>query len=130
MEEHDIDQFDDRSSSHFLTRSDYHNAKMVNYQETYTFEKGSFMPEIYQEMQHKSYGFISGIKKEAKSKKNARNVPAKQGIPLDHKHAIHEGRDKVAYTKEIRRYVVGFSLEHAINKIKIPILLTELIKNQ
>ena len=35
--EPDIDQLGDVSSSHFLTRSEYHYTKMANYHETYNF---------------------------------------------------------------------------------------------
>ena len=96
--EPDIDQLDDVSSSHFLTRSDYHYAKMVDYHETYNFEKGSYMPEIYQEMQHTSYGLRSGIKHAAHGKKNARNVPAKQGLSLEKKHDQQGSGDRVVET--------------------------------
>ena len=50
----DIDQWDDVSSSHFLTRPEYHYAKMANYYETDNFEQGSYMLDISQEIQHKS----------------------------------------------------------------------------
>ena len=62
--EPDIDQLDDVSSSQFLTKSEYHNAKMVDYQEM-------------QEMQQNSYGHRSGMKQATQGKKNVKNVPIK-----------------------------------------------------
>ena len=56
------------------------------------------MPEIYQEIQHKSHGLISGIKQATQGKKNARNVPAKQGLPFEQKQVIQGSRDKFADT--------------------------------
>ena len=42
--EPDIDQLDDVSSSHFLTKSKYHYAKMVDYHGTNYFKQESYMP--------------------------------------------------------------------------------------
>ena len=98
VEDLDIDQFDDGSSSHFLTRFDYQYAKIANYHESNNFEQVTCMPKIYQEIQHKSHGLISGIKKATQGKKNARNVPAKQGLPSEQKQVIQGSRDKFADT--------------------------------
>ena len=46
----DIDQLDDVPSSHILTRSEYHYAKMVDYHETDNFEQDSYMLDIFQEV--------------------------------------------------------------------------------
>ena len=46
--EPDINQLDDVSSSHFLTRSKYNYAKMDYYHETNNFEQGSYKPDICQ----------------------------------------------------------------------------------
>ena len=57
-------------------------------------------------------------------------VPAKQNLPLNQKQIVKEKRDEVVVLEEVNKAVGGFNLEHEINKVKIPIPLTELIKNK
>ena len=59
-QEHSISQFDDDSSSHFLTKDDYHHAIVLDHYEENDYQMS--MPEIFQEIPHKSYGLISGVK--------------------------------------------------------------------
>ena len=96
--EPDIDQLEDASSFKSFTNAEYHYAKMEEYHDMDCFEHESYMRDIYQETQQKSYGLIYGINQAAQGKKNARNVPAKQGLPLEKKHEIQGSRDKVVDT--------------------------------
>ena len=75
--EPDIDQLDDISSSQFSTKYEYHYAKMVDYHGTDYFEQESYMPEIFKEIQQKSYGLRSGMKQATHGKKNVKNIPTK-----------------------------------------------------
>ena len=49
-------------------------------------------------MKHKSHGLISGIKQATQGKKNASNVPTKQGLPSEQKQVIQGSRDKFPNT--------------------------------
>ena len=53
MEEHEhiISQFDDDSSSHFLTKVDYHYAIVLDHYEENDYQQEMSMPEIFQEIQ-------------------------------------------------------------------------------
>ena len=88
------------------------------------------MSNIFQEMKHKSYGLISRIKKEAQGKNNAKNVPAKQGLPLEKKQEQQGSRYRVAEIEEVGRIATSFNMEHEIRKIKISIPLTKLVRNK
>ena len=69
----------------FLTKYEYQYAKMVDYHGIDYFEQESYMLEICQEMQQKSYGLKSWKKQATKGKKNVNNVPTKEGFPLEKK---------------------------------------------
>ena len=83
--ENDIGQLDDVSCSHFVTRSEYHYEKMDDHHETYNFEQDSYIPDICQEIQKKSYGLRSRIKQASQGKNNVKNILAKQGLYLEKK---------------------------------------------
>ena len=59
-QEHTISEFDDDSSSHFLTKVDYHYATILDHYEENDYQMS--MPEICQEIPQKSYGLRSGVK--------------------------------------------------------------------
>ena len=46
------------------------------------------------------------------------------------KQIVKEKRDEVVSLEEVNKAIGGFNLEHELNKVKIPIPLTELIKNK
>ena len=51
-------------------------------------------------------------------------------MPLNQKQIVKEKRDEVVSLEEVNNIVGGFNLEHELNKVKIPVPLTELIKNK
>ena len=61
-----IDQLDGNLYSNFLTKYDYHYAKVSNYDMADNFEQGSLnhssTPNFCQDVPQISYGFISRIK--------------------------------------------------------------------
>ena len=129
-QEHNISQFDDNTSFHFFTKVNYHYATMLDYYEENNFEQEMSMPEICQEVPQKSYGLRSRVKHAAQAKKVVKHVPFKQRLPLEKKQVVHENIDKVVVPEEVNKGTSGFNLEHEINKIKIHVPLTELIKNK
>ena len=72
---------------------------MVDYHEIDHFEQGSYMPEICQEMQQKSYGLRYGMKQTTRGKKNVKNIPTKQGLSLEKKNEQQGSRDRVTKHK-------------------------------
>ena len=46
------------------------------------------------------------------------------------KQIVNERKDEVVNPEEINKSVSGFSFEHELNKVKIPVPLTELIKSK
>ena len=52
-QEHNISQFDDDSSSHFLTKADYHYATVLDHYEENDYQQEMSMPEICQEIPQK-----------------------------------------------------------------------------
>ena len=73
----DIDQLDDAPSSNFLNRSEYHYAKNVDYQEKDNFEQVSYILDIFQAIQQKTYCLGSRIKQASQDEQKTRNVPRK-----------------------------------------------------
>ena len=127
-EEHNISQFDDDASSHFLTRSDYQYATELDQYEEHDYQMS--MPEVCQEMPQKSYGLRSGVKHAAQTKKVVKAFPLKQNLPANPKQIVNQRKNEVVNPEEMTKSVSGFSFEHELNKVKIPVPLTELIKSK
>ena len=88
------------------------------------------MPEICQEIPQKSYGLRSGVKHAAQAKKMVKAHPIKQNVSSNQKQIVKEKKDEVVSLEEVNKAVSGFILEHELNKVKIPVPLTELIKSK
>ena len=86
------------------------------------------MPEVCQEIPQKSYGLRSGAKHVAQAKKLVKAHPIKQNMSSNQKQVVNERKDEVVNVEEVNKAVSGFSFEHELNKVKILVLLTELIK--
>ena len=82
------------------------------------------MPEVCQEIPQKSYGLRSGVKHAAQTKKVVKALPLKQNLPANPKPIINQRKDGVVNPEEINKSVSGFSFEHELNKVKIPVPLT------
>ena len=121
-EEHNISQFDDDSSSHLLIRSDYQYASEIDHYEGDDYQMS--MPEVCQEIPQKSYGLKSGVKHAAQTKKLVKALPLKQNMSANQKQIVNERKDEVVNPEEVNKSVSGFSFEHELNKVKIPMPLT------
>ena len=113
----------------FVTKFEYHYAKVSDYHEKYDFEQVSSIPNVFQIVPHKTYGLIYRIKQSSQDKQKVRNVPAKQGWTLEKKQDQNWDKYRVADMEEVGIFSSSFNIEHEDSKIKIPIPLTEVIKN-
>jgi len=57
-------------------------------------------------------------------------LPLKQNMSANQKQIVNERKDEVVNPKEMNKPVSGFSFEHELNKVKIPVPLIELIKSK
>ena len=88
------------------------------------------MPEVCQEITQKSYGLRSGVKHVAQAKKLVKSLPLKQNMSANQKQIVNERKDEVVNPEEMNKSISGFSFEHDLNKVKILVPLTELIKSK
>ena len=51
-------------------------------------------------------------------------------MPANQKQIINQRKDEFMNPEEINKSVSGFSFEHELNKVKIPVPLIELIKSK
>ena len=56
--------------------------------------------------------------------------PIKENVSLNQKQIVKEKKDEVVSLEEVNKVIGGFNLEHELNKVKICVPLTELIKNK
>ena len=56
--------------------------------------------------------------------------PIKQNMSSNQKQIIKEKKDEVVSLEEVNKVIGGFNLEHELNKVKIIVPLTKLIKNK
>ena len=56
--------------------------------------------------------------------------PIKQNVSANQKQIVKEKKDEMVSLEEVNKVISGFNLEHELNKVKILVPLTELIKNK
>ena len=88
------------------------------------------MPEVCQEIPQKSYGLRSGVKHASQAKKLVKAHPIKQNMSSNQKQVVNERKYEVVNVEEVNKTISGFSFEHELNKVKIPVPLTDLIKSK
>ena len=70
------------------------------------------------------------MKPAAQTKKLVKASSLKQNSPINQKQTLKQRKDEDMSLEESNKSIGGFNFEHEINKVKIPVPLTELIKSK
>ena len=136
----DMNHFGDGLSTGFVTEEDflnseYYDADMFETEDDLGLENTAVTTAIHQSGPKKTINLKSGPKQVVQALKKKANVPAadvpaKQvPDPIIEKKQSAEKSKKNAKIEEVNKSVQNFSLEKELGKLKIPVPLTELIKN-
>ena len=122
-------------SGGFVTEEEFLNAEcddsnMFEIEDDLGLEKTAVTADICQNELKKTVNLRSGPKQVVQIPKKKAVVPPKQSSnPVTEKKQVSEKPKKTTEVEEVNKTVQNFSLENELRKLKIPVPLTELIKN-
>ena len=131
----DMNHFGDGFSGGFVTEeeflnAEYYDADMFEAEDDLELEKTTVIAVVHQNGPKKIINLRSGPKQVVQAPKKKAIVPAKQASdPVIEKKQVPEKSKKTTEVEEVNKTVQNFSLENELGKLKIPVPLTELIKN-
>ena len=131
----DMNHFREGLSGGFVTKeeflnAEYYDADMFETEDDSGLEKTNVTADVCQNELKKTVNLRSGPKQVVQVSKKKVAVPAKQSSdPMTEKRQVSEKPKKTIETEEVNKTVQNFSLENELGNLKIPVPLTELIKN-
>ena len=136
----DMNHFGEVLSEGFVTEEEFLNAEiydadMFKIENDIGLEKTAVTAAVHQNEPKKTINLRSGPKHVVQAQKKratvpAATAPAKQTAdPVTEKKQAAEKLKKTIEVEEVNKSVQNFSLENELGKLKIPVPLTELIRN-
>ena len=131
----DVNHFGEILSGGFVTEEEFLNAKcydadMFETEDDLGLKMTVVTTDVYQNELKKTVNLRSGPKQVVQRPKKKVVVPTKQqSDPLSEKKQVPGKQRKNMEVEEINKTMQNFTLENELGKLKIPVPLTEIMKN-